>query len=409
MQAAVESALLTETERAVMSVIHAQGETTRPEIGRALDLTKPTVSTAVAQLERHGLVAAVSARQGTLGRAAAVYGIAQSAGWLLGIDIGSTRVKLLARGLDGAPLASATRELDEPHQVQRPNLLPAVQAEVAQVMKKLSASYGPLRAVGIALPRIIPEYLAQSSSGNSGRGHQLPEMLDALSLPTGIPVLLENNVNCAALAELDRGVAAGHEDFVFLQVGVGIGSGIVADRKVLRGARGGAGEVSSLPTSWPARPRDDEFALEHYLGSRQLLARCTASWDKASGEAPDTVPTLFAYAQQGVPAAVSALAQHAQDIGQLALALTAVVDPALIVLGGGVGQNPLLTEGIREAVQRSKPYVEVSVSALGDEATVEGAVALTLDHALWSLLGSHHPRRLDGRTTVLTTGQPLND
>jgi hypothetical protein len=57
-------------------------------------------------------------------------------------------------------------------------------------------------------------------------------------------------------------------------------------------------------------------------------------------------------------------------------------------------------------VKRSKPYVEVKVSTLGDESTLEGAVALTLDHALWSLLGSHHARRLGGRTTVLTTGQP---
>lgn len=72
---------------------------------------------------------------------------------------------------------------------------------------------------------------------------------------------------------------------------------------------------------------------------RQLLARCTASWDKASGEAPHTVPALFEYAKKGVPAAASALAQHAQDVGQIALALSAVVDSALIVLGGGVGQT----------------------------------------------------------------------
>jgi predicted NBD/HSP70 family sugar kinase len=406
MQQTTASPALTDTERAVLAAVYSHGETTRPEISRALGLTKPTVSLAVAELEKTGLIVPVRARQGSTGRAAAVYGIADSAGWLLGIDLGSTRLQLLARGLDGQRLASSSHSLDSDETDGPVQILEAVREQVARIAAPLFETRGPLRAVGIALPRIIPQYLEQSAAGRAGKGHALPGILDALSLPDGVPVLLENNVNCAALAEMERGTAQGHDDFVFLQVGVGIGAGIVADRRVLRGAHGGAGEISSLPVGWPAQDQGDEFALEHYLGSRELLRRCTSTWDPGFGPAPATVPELFEHARAGTPPAVAALAQHANDIGQLARTLTAVVDPALIVLGGGVGQNPLLTAGVTEAVHRFKPEITVRVSGLGDQATVEGAVALTLDHALSGLLGSRHSPRLDGRTTVLTTGQP---
>ncbi|SFU11357.1 ROK family protein [Arthrobacter sp. ov118] len=402
-QQTADTPALTDTERAVLAVVYAQRETTRPEISSELGLTKPTVSLAVAELEKVGLIVPLRARQGSIGRSATVYGLAESAGWLLGIDLGSTRLQLLARGLDGRSLASSSLSLDSDDDDGPVQILKAVRDQVARVAAPLSQTNGPLRAVGIALPRIIPQYLEQSAAGSTEKGHALPGILEALSLPEGVPVLLENNVNCAALAEMERGTAQDHDDFVFLQVGVGIGAGIVADRRVLRGAHGGAGEISSLPVGWPARDQGDEFALEHYLGSRELLRRCTSAWDPSFGPAPTTVPELFEHARTGTPPAVTALAQHANDIGQLALTLTAVVDPALIVLGGGVGQNPLLTAGVTGTVHRFKPEISVRVSDLGDQATVEGAVALTLDHALSGLLGSRHTRRLDGRTTVLTT------
>lgn len=393
---------LTDTERSVFSVVHAKGECTRPDISASLDVSKPTVSIAVSSLEAAGLIAPVRARQGSLGRSATVYAVAPTAGWLLGLDIGSTRVKLLARGLDGRELKSQSADLDGPSETRNSELLDLVNTLVAATVRELTAVAGPLRAVGVALPRIIPQYLTEVPGSGTASRPALAEILTALALDDGVPVLLENNVNCAALAEMELGSAQDVDDFAFLQVGVRIGSGIVADRRVVRGARGGAGEISALPTGWPAHPgTTDRFALEQYLGADQFLDRWVSTWDSQYGPAPATVADLFSYAAEGVPSAVAALDQHSRDIGQLALALTAVLDPALIVLGGGVGQNPHLLQGVRSAVQEVKPEVQVSAGSLGADATVQGAVVLTLDHALSRLLGSNYKRRLDDRTTVI--------
>jgi predicted NBD/HSP70 family sugar kinase len=398
---------LTETERSVLSVVHSLGECTRPDISSVLDVSKPTVSLAVGALEEAGLIAPVRARQGSLGRSATVYAIAATAGWLLGLDVGSTRIKLLGRGLDGRELTRVSASFAETPGDRNQQILDLVSSLVTSTIQKLTPAAGPLRAVGVALPRVIPQYLSgQHESGSIGRP-ALDEILAALSLSEDVPVLLENNVNCAALAEMELGSAQGVDDFVFLQVGVRIGSGIVADRRVLRGARGGAGEVSSLPTGWPAKAEGaDRYALEQYLGANQFLHRWKSTWDSGQGPAPVTVAELFDYASAGVPSAVEALDQHSRDVGQLALALAAVLDPSLILLGGGVGQNPQLLKGVRAAVQSVKPEVQVAAGSLGEDATVEGAGALPLDHALSRLLGSRHKRRLDDRTTVVFAGRP---
>ncbi|WP_432522181.1 ROK family protein [Kineococcus sp. SYSU DK006] len=391
---------LSETERAVLSVVLTRGETTRPEIGGELGLSKPTVSAAVSRLEAESLVHAVSARQGSLGRAAAVYAVAPTAGWLLGVDVGSTRVQLLARALDGRTVRSSRRELRR----RGGDVLDALREEVAGYLQDLPARYGPLRSVGIALPRIIPDYVAAATAERAGAEHTLAGILDALALPAGVPILLENNVNCAALAEMERGAARGHDDFVFLQVGVRVGAGIVADRRVLRGAHGAAGEVAAVPVGWPAREPASPTELEQYLGSASFLERCRAQWDDAEVPAPRSLPGLFRHAERGHQVAVRAVEQHARDVAHLAMTLSAVLDPGLLVLGGGVGQNALMSAAVHRAVAERAGGFDVAASALGDQATVEGAVALTLDRTLTSMLGSRHVPRLDQRTTVLTTG-----
>ena len=193
---------LTETERSVLSVVHAKGECTRPDISASLDVSKPTVSLAVSALEEAGLIAPVRARQGSLGRSATVYAVAATAGWLLGLDIGSTRVKVLARGLDGRQLKSMSESLGGTPGLRNEQILALVSSLVSKTIHELAPVAGPLRAVGVALPRVIPQYLNDESGSRTVGRPALAEILAALDLADGVPVLLENNVNCAALAEM---------------------------------------------------------------------------------------------------------------------------------------------------------------------------------------------------------------
>ncbi|MCZ0985113.1 ROK family protein [Streptomyces diastatochromogenes] len=199
----------------------------------------------------------------------------------------------------------------------------------------------------------------------------------AVALPPGVPVHLENNVNCAALAELHEGAARGRHTFGYLRIGVGVGLGIVVGDRVLRGANGAAGELARLPypgtttARRAARPwRSTSARAPAAAGRRRLAAR--------RRPLPRTTEELFALAGQGRATARAVVDRHAADVGRLAAAVAAVLDPGLIVLGGSTGADPQLLPGVRSELERLSWPTEVVSSTVGDLGTVTGAARLAV-------------------------------
>jgi predicted NBD/HSP70 family sugar kinase len=373
---------LTESARAVLKIIARSEPMTRPQLSAALSFSKPTMSAAVSELETYGLVASNGIVRGTIGRSAVTYGLGQGAGFVLGVDCGTTQVHGMAATLDGTTLADIQQsiESDEAPDADRLRFL-AVESTIGSMLRHVGTAYGPLRAVAIALPNIISQTLERLPGRDAFR-----ETLQRLRDSHGVPLLLENNVNCAALAEYHEGAAKAHAFAIYMQIGVKVGLGIVVDGKLFRGFRGGAGEVAHLPFPWSEREKPNFQQVEAYLGSVQLLQRCTESWPDSEGRPPTSTSELFAMAQSSAHAR-SCIDRHAEDIGNLAAACVSVLDPQLIVLGGGVGQNAVLLPGVEKVVSQLCWPVEIVVSELSQQATVLGATRLAIDFAMASLLG----------------------
>ncbi|WP_282945235.1 ROK family transcriptional regulator [Cellulomonas endometrii] len=379
---------LSATGRLVGLALVRGGEATRPELGRRLGLSKPTVSTAVAELEDAGLVRRLPARTGATGRSAAVYEIAPSAGWTLGIDLGNTQIRLAARGLGERALAERRSVLDAAGTVE--DLLRDAADGVAQLVDELRGA-GPLRSIAIALPKPVrADHRLTGREGPSLGGLAAEEVVARLRLPHGVRVLAENNVNCAVLAEVDRGVAQGRRDVVLLQVGERIGAGVVVDGVLVHGARGGAGELADVPFPWAPGVAPQELGLQQHLGAAALVRR----WRPGDGEgAPAArIAGLLAGADAGDPAAVRALREHSVEIARLALTLVSVLDPEMVVLGGAIGEHPLVARWVRAEVAASAPHTEIVPGAFAGAATVEGATTLAGRAALGALFGDPHAR-----------------
>lgn len=386
---------LSDSARAVLGVLAATGEVTRPVISRRLNVSKPTVSLAISELESAGLVVSKGSAKGSLGRAASIYGVGPGAGWTLGLDLGASRLELLARALDGRLLCRRT------HSEADASTLRELAAQVVDEVRRDFSSM-PLRAAGIAVPRIVPEPGAEAVTDPWLPGATLRDLVATLSLPVDVPVLVENNVNCAALAEMSLGAARGSENFVYLQIGLRIGAGIMLNGRLIRGAYGAAGEVSRIPFPFtPGGNAEPEF-LEAHLGSNNVLAEARNRWSSQS--APGSTPELFQLASAGDDTALDVVRRYAHDVGNLALAISAVIDPEMIVLGGGVGQNPIFAPMVLSHLLDRGSSVDVRTSELGEHGTVEGAIAIATDHAMNSLLGSHHASRLDGRAAAIVLG-----
>lgn len=380
---------LSESASKALAALLELGPSSRPALSQATGLSKQTISLAINELEEHHLVEVVTSQQGHTGRSASVYDLATDAGWLLGVDLGSTHLRLAATTLRGRLLVETEVSVPALSQSANTDLSQFAGDPIGAFITKTEAEHGRVHAAGVALSRAVPTLTDWQALGADDG--DLASIASRLGVPDDVPLYLENNVNCAALGELRHGRATRHSDFAYLQIGVGIGAGIVTRGSLLRGEKGEAGELRRLPSPFTDGPAFD--TAEDALSVSGILARYAAIAGTVSGI---SVKEVFRTVETD-PVAAEVVRAEARGIAYLAVVLAAVADPRAIVLGGGVGQNTVLLPIIEQEVRRRGLAVDITVGSLGDSATLAGATALAAELTLVTLLGdAHAPRALRG-------------
>ncbi len=375
------------SERAVLAALLDGTPMTRPELAAGSGLSRPTISEAVRRLVEAGLLVEDGVRRGRRGRVPTYYRLAPTSGYVVGLDIGGDNLRVAA-----ADLAGVVRyERRQPTRAIGAARI-AVQAArmTAAAMRAVGEEFGPLRRVGVAAPGVIhPDQRTMSVAHNLGEDGTF-DLVTPLEARIAAPIVLDNNVNLAALGERWRGHARGVATFAFLAVGAGIGMGLVHAGEVVRGAHGAAGEVAYLPLPGSVPPAErvghGKEPLAAEAGAYGVLAalRARRSWP---GRRPATVRELFEQAAAGLPAARELVEAEARQLGLTVASACAVFDPELVVLGGGVGSNPLLLPTVRDTVAAHVPFPpRIETSALGVAASLTGALFVALAAAREELL-----------------------
>jgi predicted NBD/HSP70 family sugar kinase len=378
-------------EQAVLEVIFRQGPITRPEIAVATGLSKPTVSAAVNRLEQGGLVHAAGRRGGQRGRSPVAYGVSSRAGFVVGGDIGGSNLRVAAADLFGEPICDVKRPT--PKDGNRA-LGAQVLEMVTEVIDRAAAVHGRPLALGMSSPGIVDQ---ASGRVTSLAYNVAPEggfdPLEVIRDRFDVPVLVDNNVNLAAVGEKWFGLARGVSTMVFIALGAGIGMGIIIDDELVRGAHGAAGEIGYLPlVGDPFNPRHRlHGGLEDEIGAAGIVA----AFDAARGaDDPEiaSVADLFEHAAAGNATARTVVDQVASRLGTAIATVCAILDPELVVLGGGIGANPLLLRPARGSAAALVPITaRVETSLLGERAALQGAVAIALNAARTTLLAGRNP------------------
>ena len=266
-------------EQAVLETIFREGPITRPEIAAATTLSKPTVGAAVSRLEHAGLVRAAGTRPGQRGRKPVAYVVSNRAGFVVGADIGGTNVRVATSDLFGEQIGEA----------KRPTTKDGSRAVGLQILEMVSeaidqaaATHGRPLALGISTPGVVDQ-----SSGRVTLAYNLtPEggfdPLAVIRERFDLPVLVDNNVNLAAVGEKWFGLARGISTMVFIGIGAGIGMGIIIDDELVRGAHGAAGEIGYLPLV--GDPFDPRHKLHGGLEDEVAAAGILAAYHERQGE-----------------------------------------------------------------------------------------------------------------------------
>jgi predicted NBD/HSP70 family sugar kinase len=363
----------------VLEAIRLKGPVSRAQIARDSGLSKPTVSQALQALERARLVRPAGRSSGGKGPTAVLYEMNPRAGWVVGLDVGRSFVRAAIADLTGAIVARR----DERAQVRSAG---ALIAQIGEIAHGLAAEAGlAWRHVTFAV--VGGPGVFEPSRGQVALAYNLPGwgrqgLAEAVQRELGTNVAFENDVNLATVGERVKGLGRDVADFVYLHVGTGVGMGLVLRGELYRGSTGSAGEIAYLPlaTADPHDPANRRCgALESSIGAAAIVATA-----QRSGMRPPLTPkTVFAAARRGDERAGRVVSSVAQGIALAIAAVVPVVDPELVVLGGGIGRNgDLLLEPIGRELQAISPFFpRIEVSSLGDEATVDGAVAMALASA----------------------------
>jgi predicted NBD/HSP70 family sugar kinase len=228
----------------------------------------------------------------------------------------------------------------------------------------------------VALPAVVaPADGRVSAPDLPGLG--AADLRDQLERALRVPVTLENDVNLAAVAEQRRGIAQDVADFAFLLVGAGLGAALMLEWKLHRGHNGNAGELDAVREG-----RADD--VDPCAASLSLLAGEVAAKEQTVLEPPFEVQEVFASARAGDAVGVAVVEEAGRRIALHVLPLAATLDLPLVVLGGSVGANPDLLEPVRRHLEDWLPFPapRVEVSALGESAVIEGALAAGVATAL---------------------------
>jgi predicted NBD/HSP70 family sugar kinase len=391
-------------EQSVLETIFRAGPITRPEISTATSLSKPTVSAAVSRLEHAGLVHASGIRRDQRGRRPVAYMVSHRAGFVVGGDIGGTNIRVAAADLFGEPICNLTRPTTK-------DSTRAVGVQllemVSKVIEQAGAKSGRPLALGISAPGVVDQ--------TSGRVTSLaynvtPEggfdPLEVIRDRFDLPVLVDNNVNLSAVAEKWFGLGRGASTMVFIAIGAGIGMGIIIDDELVRGAHGAAGEIGYLPLV--GDPFDPRHRLHGGLEDEVAAAGIIAAFRERQGlEAPElsSAHEVFELARTGNSGARAVVEHVASRLGAAIATVCAILDPELVVLGGGIGASPLLLRPVRGAAAALVPITaRIETSLLGGRAALQGATAVAL-HTARAQLFSPGGAASKTRKNVATTRQ----
>jgi predicted NBD/HSP70 family sugar kinase len=373
-------------EQAVLEAIFRRGPITRPEIAAATRLSKPTVSSAVSRLEQGGLVRAAGTRVGQRGRKPVSYVVSSRAGFVVGGDIGGSNVRVAAADLFGEAIC----DLKQPTAKNGGRAIATQILEMLrEVIERAGAGHGPPLALGISSPGVVDQ---ASGRVTSLAYNVVPEggfdPLEVIRDRFDLPVLVENNVNLSAVGEQWFGLGRGVSTMVFIAIGAGIGMGIMIDDQVVRGAHGAAGEIAYLPlVGDPFNPRHRlHGGLEDEIGAAGIVAAFNARRSAADPQL-SSAQEVFDLAAGGNGAAQGVVDHVAARLGTAIATVCAILDPELVVLGGGIGASPLLLRPVRGAAAALVPMTaRIETSLLGERAALQGAIAVALHAARTALL-----------------------
>jgi len=348
-----------------------------PALAEKLNLNLGAVRSQTAKLRRAGLIAPSQHRRG--------YRLNPDFGCLVGIDMGASHLQFALANFAGEMMADTTEKV-------RPEDGP--DRTISQIKKGIhrlvpSRKRKTLRAVAMAVPSAVDPRNGLVLMANNLEGWKNINLKRELEKEFRLPVSIDNDANMAAIGERWRGVARGLDNFVFIALGTGIGSGIFVNGRLYVGRTGAAGELQFLHVEWPRW--NEDFGVTGYFESyasgqgiatlgRKLMKPPAGGHSAGLAEMRDAYFVFDAF-RRGDRKARKTLETIFTILGVGIANIVGVLDPDMIVLGGGIsrGAPEFMLRTVTNVAKKIQPNCPpIRISELGNQAQTCGAVYSSL-------------------------------
>ena len=368
----------------VVDALQAQGTASRADLARRTGLSRSTVSTIIADLQRTGLVVETVVQdgaQGAQGRPPVLLALDPTAGAGIGVDFDHDRIRVAVADLSLTVLAEHTIAFDVDHDAERS--LDTVAAMIDDALREAGVERERVVGIGMALAGPVDHERRVLHHSAILAGWTSIDPAGELERRAGIPVHLDNDTNLGARAEATLGACRGVQNAAFVSISSGIGAGLIVDGRIYRGHRGTAGELGHVlvdPSGTICRCGN--------RGCLETLASVPAVLDlmRSSRGAMD-VRRLLDLARDGDAGARRAIGDAGRAVGSVLATLVNFFNPEMVVVGGDLSEaGEVLLGPLRASLERSALPVAtgdltVRAGELGDRANLLGAVAFAVSQS----------------------------
>jgi glucokinase len=367
----------------ILKLLRECGSCSRADLVRASNLSAPTITNVVKDLLAEGLVEPLGEGESSGGRPPDMIRFKAERGCLLAVEISAESISLLLTDLNGNELDTSKFSLLK--QKTTPEAICGyIGDELKALLKKQKKTREQLLALVVGVPAITNVEEGSVLSISTLEGWRSVPLRAMLTKIANCLVIVENDMNLAALGEHYCGTAQAEKNFVFINIGTNVGAGIFLGGRIHHGSQWSAGEIAylRLPSISRRQPTIHEFGeLEMVLTSSGILK----SWQEETGKAARTGREIDAVgilnlAQAGDPRAEKIVLHRAEIVADIIVDLSLILNPGLILLGGEVGSHPALIDLVRKQLEGDEFAVtKVGSSAPGNRAVLWGAISLALD------------------------------
>ncbi len=309
--------------------------------------------------------------------------------YCFGVDIGGTTVKMGIFELEGKILDKW--EIPTRTENKGENILPDIAKAIEEKIQSMNLKREDIQGIGMGVPAPVTEDGVVQNTANLGWGYK--EVTREMQELTGFPAKAGNDANVAALGEMWLGAGKGHENVVMVTLGTGVGGGIILGGKILTGQNGAGGEIGHICVNYEETEScgcGKQGCLEQYAsatGITRLAKRRLAKNEDASLLRTQEISskTVFDALKEGDAVAEEIVEEFGAYLGHAMANVAVIVDPAVIVIGGGVSKAGEILLGYVEKNFQEKAFfadkdTKFVLAQLGNDAGICGAAKLIIDN-----------------------------